>query len=244
MQEKLIFFPEKLPASYKFEFAQNFEELHFKTADNTVLNGVLFKADSSRGVIFYLHGNAGSLASWEQIAKKYTDLHYDLFMLDYRGYGKSEGRINNEKQFYEDVQVVYDSLKKKYNEKDIVIIGYSIGTGAATKLASVNNPRLLILQAPYFSLADMMKHQYQIIPAFILKYKFETNIFLSTCKMPVVIFHGDKDEVIYYGSSLKLKELFKTSDTLITLQGQGHNGMSDNPAYLIELQKKLNRQSD
>ena len=59
--------------------------------------------------------------------------------------------------------------------------------------------------------------------------------------MPVVIFHGDKDEAIYYGSSLKLKELFKTTDTLITLQGQGHNGMSDNPAYLIELQKKLNR---
>ena len=59
--------------------------------------------------------------------------------------------------------------------------------------------------------------------------------------MPVVIFHGDKDEVIYYGSSLKLKKLFKTTDTLITLNGEGHNGMSDNPTYLTELQKKLSR---
>ncbi len=59
--------------------------------------------------------------------------------------------------------------------------------------------------------------------------------------MPVVIFHGNKDEVIYYGSSLKLKELFKTTDTLITLNGEGHNGMSDNSAYLIELQKILSK---
>ncbi|HTE12895.1 MAG TPA: alpha/beta fold hydrolase [Chitinophagaceae bacterium] len=241
VQEKLIFFPEKLAATYKFKFDQGFEELYFKATDNTVLNGVLFKADSSRGLIFYLHGNAGSLASWGQIAKTYTDLHYDLFMLDYRGYGKSEGSISNEKQFYEDVQLAYDSLKNRYNEKDITILGYSIGTGAAAKLAAANHPRLLILQAPYFSLIDMMKYRFRFIPSFILKYKFETNIFLSACKMPVVIFHGDKDEVIYYGSSLKLKKLFKTTDTLITLSGEGHNGMSDNPAYLTELQKKLSQ---
>jgi len=241
VQEKLIFFPEKLAATYKFKFDQGFEELYFKTADNIVLNGVLFKADSSMGLIFYLHGNAGSLASWGQIAKTYTDLHYDLFMLDYRGYGKSEGSIVNEKQFYEDVQLAYNTLKTKYGEKEIIVLGYSIGTGAATKLASINKPRLLILQAPYFSLTDLVKHNFKIVPSFLLKYKFETNIFLSACKMPVVIFHGDKDEVIYYGSSLKLKKLFKTNDTLITLNGEGHNGISDNPTYLTELQQELSR---
>ena len=60
--------------------------------------------------------------------------------------------------------------------------------------------------------------------------------------MPVVIFHGDQDEVIYYGSSIKLKALFKPSDTLITLHGQGHNGMSDNLAYISQLKKVLNKQ--
>ena len=91
IQEKLIFFPEKLDKEYKFGFDQNFEELNFKTEDNVLLNGILFKADTSKGVIFYLHGNAGSLKSWGEIAKTYTDISYDLFMLDYRGYGKSEG---------------------------------------------------------------------------------------------------------------------------------------------------------
>jgi len=239
IQEKLIFYPQKLPADYTFHFDTNFEELHFNTQDNTSLHGILFKAGSSKGLIFYLHGNAGSLQSWGQIAKIYTDMHYDLFMLDYRGYGKSEGTISNEKQFYSDVQFVYSSLKQKYNEEKIIVLGYSIGTGAATKLACTNNPRLLILQAPYFSLTDMMNHTFHIVPPFILKYKFATKTFFTACKMPVVIFHGDKDEVIYFGSSLKLKELFKSTDTLITLEGQGHNGMSDNPQYLSAMQKIL-----
>jgi uncharacterized protein len=242
-QEHLIFFPEKIAKNYRFEFeySEPFEELNFKTADNTLLNGILFTSDSSKGLIFYLHGNGGSLRTWGEIAKTYTDLHYDLLMVDYRGYGKSEGAIGSEKQFYEDLQMLYNKCKISCSEKKIIIVGYSIGTGAAAKLASTNNPGLLILQAPYYNLTDMMKHYYPLIPAFILKYKFKTNEFLKECKMPVVIFHGDADEVIYYGSSLKLKELFKKSDTLITLKGQGHNGMSDNPEFIFELQKILGK---
>jgi uncharacterized protein len=241
IQEKLIFFPEKLVKEYKFGFDQNFEELNLKMEDHVVLNGILFKADSSKGVIFYLHGNAGSLNSWGEIAKTYTDLKYDLFMLDYRGYGKSEGSINSQDQLFNDIQMVYDSLKKRYDENKIIILGYSIGTGPAAKLASANHAKLLILQAPYYSLTDMLKHHYPIIPTFILKYKLSTNKYITACKMPVVIFHGDMDEVIDYNASVRLKKLFKETDTLITLKGQGHNGMSDNPAYLAELQKILQR---
>lgn len=231
LQEKLIFFPEKLSRDHRFEFDQPFHELSFNMEDGTVLNGVLFKADRSRRLIFYLHGNAGSINGWGEVAKFYTDAGYDLFMPDYRGYGKSEGRIGSQHQFYNDIQAVYDSIKASYQEDSIIVLGYSIGTGAASWLASRNNPRLLILQAPYYSLTDMMKHNYPILPTFLLKYKFTTNQFLPPCKMPVVIFHGDADEVIYYGSSVKLSKLFKVQDKLITLKGAGHNGMSDREDY-------------
>ena len=167
-------------------------------------------------------------------------MNYDLFILDYRGYRKSEGNISSEEQLSKDVQLAYDKLKAKYNEKKIIILGYSIGTGPATRLASTNNSKLLILQAPYYNLTDMMKHDYLIIPAFILKYKFETNKYLQECKMPVVVFHGDNDHVIYYESSLRLKELFKKNDTLIILNGQGHRGMNENPEYLAAMRKILN----
>ena len=238
-QEKLIFFPEKLEKDFKFNFDQHFEEIEIKTTDQKFLHGLLFKSDSSRGLIFYLHGNAGSLRSWGELARTYTNLGYDVFMLDYRGYGKSEGTISGEKQLFQDVQLAYDDVKKRYAENKMVVLGYSIGTGPAAKIASTNNPRLLILQAPYYSLTDIMKHSYSLIPTFILKYKFETNEFIKDCKMPVVIFHGNMDEVIYYNSSIKLKELFKKTDTLITLNGQGHNGITDNPEYRADIEKIL-----
>ena len=239
MQEKLIFFPEKLKKEYQFTFNHDFEELNFKMEDNVILNGLLFRADSSKGLIFYLHGNAGALNSWGEIAETYISLNYDVFMLDYRGYGKSEGAINSQNQIYNDIQTVYDELKSKYDESKIIVLGYSIGSGLATMLASTNHPRLLILQAPYFSLTDMLKHNFRIIPTFILKYKFETNKYIKDCKMPIVLFHGDRDEVIYYGSSVKLQKLLKKTDTLITLKRHGHNGMSENPEYLSELERIL-----
>lgn len=240
-QEKLIFFPEKINKEIKFKFFQNFEEINLKTSDNITLSGILFKADTTKGLIFYLHGNAGSLKSWGEVAATYNSLNYDVFMLDYRGFGKSEGEINSQRQIFNDVQLAYDNMKNKYSENNIIVIGYSIGTGLAAKVASSNKPKLLILQAPYYSLTDLMKHTYSILPTFILKYKFETNKFIQNCKMPIIIFHGNQDEVIYYSSSLKLKELFKRNDTLITLEGQSHNGITDNRKYQDEIARILSR---
>jgi pimeloyl-ACP methyl ester carboxylesterase len=240
-QEKILFYPDKLAKNYQFHFNQPFQEINISTSDKKTLSGILFKADSSKGLIFYLHGNAGALNTWGSVAKIYTDLHYDVYMLDYRGYGKSEGSISNEKQFFEDAQTAYDSLKKRYDENKIVMLGYSMGTGIATKIAATNHPKLLILQAPYYSMTDMMKHTFPLIPTFILKYKLQTNEYITKCKMPIVIFHGNADEVIYYGSSLKLKKLLKQTDTLITLNGQGHDGITGNPYYEMNIKRILSQ---
>jgi len=240
LQEKLIFFPEKLDKNFQFTFTQKFDEINIQTKDHKLLHGVLFTTGSAKGLIFYLHGNAGSVNSWGEVAKRYTGLDYDVFILDYRGYGKSESSIRSQEQLFEDIQTAYDEIKKKYREDSIIVLGYSVGTGPASKIASANHPKLLILQAPYYSLVDLMRHTYPIIPTFLLKYKFETNKYIEDCKMPIVIFHGDQDEVISYNSSLKLKKILKDTDRLITLKGQGHNGITDNPEYVSAIEKILN----
>jgi len=239
-QEQLIFFPQKLDQNYTFNFAQSFDEVRIKTEDNKNLHGLLFKSDNSKGLIFYLHGNAGCVRSWGEVAPTYTNLNYDVFLLDYRGYGKSEGFIGAEDQLFSDMQLAYSEMLKYYAEDKITVLGYSIGTGLAAKLASTNQPKLLILQAPYFNLADLMKHNYPIVPRFLLKYKLETNVYVKACEMPIVIFHGNQDKVIYYNSSVKLKDEIKSADIFITLKGQGHNGMTDNPDYRVEIEKILN----
>ncbi len=244
-QDDILFVPTKLAADYAFTFPGTFTERKIKT-NGATLSGLLFKssltgtpADSSKGVIFYLHGNGGALNTWGSVASVYTGLGYDVFMLDYRGYGKSDGKITAEQQLFDDVQIGYDSLRALYPENKIVILGYSIGTCPATMLAALNKPRMLILQAPYFSMVDMMKHTYAFLPTFMLHYPLKTDEYIKTVKAPVVIFHGDADEVIYYGSSVKLHADCKPTDQLITLKGQGHNRFTQNPDYLAALKKIL-----
>jgi alpha-beta hydrolase superfamily lysophospholipase len=240
MQEKLLFFPHKVSIHHQFVFENDFEEYFIKVDKKIALNGLLFKADSSKGLVFYLHGNAGALDSWGHIASLYLKNNYDFFIFDYRGFGKSQGRIKSEKQLFSDVQLVYNRLKQNYEEKGIVIIGYSIGSGIAAQLASTNEPKLLILKAPYYNMLDLARHYIRILPNFFLRYKFRTNEFIKEVKCPIIIFHGNKDEVIYYESSLKLKENFKKGDRLNTLDGQAHNGINDNRIYQKELKKILN----
>ncbi|HEX9980198.1 MAG TPA: alpha/beta fold hydrolase [Flavobacterium sp.] len=116
-QESLIFLPEKLPADFKFQHRGNFTELDIPVDDDSHINGLLFKTANPRGLIFYLHGNAGSLKNWGNVAETYNLMGYDVFIMDYRGFGKSGGNIGSEQQFFSDVQIAYNHMKAQYQER-------------------------------------------------------------------------------------------------------------------------------
>lgn len=238
-QVKFFFPGAKLAENYVYHFPGKFEEVSFAVKDGTILKAGWFKTDSSRGVILYLHGNTGALNNWGEIAGVYTGRHYDLFMLDYRGYGKSGGFIKNEDQLYSDVQDAYNYLKLTYPEKNIIVLGYSIGTGPAAYLAANNHPKALILQAPYYSLPDAIHHLRASFDTTKIAFHFNIYQFLKKTTVPVFIFHGDNDKMFYYGSSEKLKVFFKPGDELITLKGAGHLDMDKNPEYLDSLKRIL-----
>jgi pimeloyl-ACP methyl ester carboxylesterase len=238
-QVKFFFPGAALADNYVFNFFAKFSEIYLKGADSTQLHALLFKADSSKGVILYLKGNTGSVAQWGGAANVYTNLHYDLLMPDYRGYGKSHGTIKNEAQLYSDMQQAYNYLKRSYAENKIIVLGYSIGTGPAAYLAANNHPRLLILQAPYYSLPDAMYHLRPGFDTVNIAFHFNTWQYLKQTTAPIVIFHGDQDKMFYYGSSLKLQANFKPGDKLITLKGAGHPYMDRNVEYLDSLKSVL-----
>jgi pimeloyl-ACP methyl ester carboxylesterase len=260
--EQMVFRPSRLAKGFVFSFPGSFEVKNSKTRDGILLSGLLFKSDTARtkpgittagpdsampgygktkGLIFYLHGNTGNINECGKLAPVFTGLGYDFFVWDYRGYGKSGGKITSEQQFYSDAQDAYDNLKISYPENSIIIVGYSIGTGGAAMLAATNHPQKLILQAPYYSLADLTKNLYPSAPTEDLRYKFNVFEYLKKVKSPVFILHGDEDEVVYYGSSLKLKKYLKpATDSLITLKGQGHGGYDqDNADYMAALKSIL-----
>jgi uncharacterized protein len=236
-QEKLLFFPEKIEKDFQFSFNQKFEEKYTKSKDGIILHGILFKAESSRGLIFYLHGNGGAINSWGEVAKFYNDLGYDAFILDYRGYGKSDGEIKSQVDLFDDIECAYNDLKKEYSEDKIIVLGYSLGTGLAAHLCQTHRPKILILQAPYLSMVNMMEIKYSFIPSFILKYRLETSKYLQNCKSPIVLFHGIDDKLIPKACSETLQK--ETNANMILIENQGHNDMTHHPLYQEKLKQLL-----
>lgn len=230
LEEQL--FPGKKLQDSTFSFQGKFEEQFITTADHVKLNGILFKADKSKGLIFYLHGSNGAVDTWGKIANIYTDNGYDLFMLDYRGYGKSEGKVTNEELLYRDLQTVYDKLTQQYPEDHIIIIGQSMGTALASTIASHNSPKMLILQAPYYSFQDWTQHVAPELDTSGIPFYFDNAAALQKVKCRTIIFHGDQDNAVYFDSSIKLSNFFKKQDKLIRLAKEGHNDFSKNKDYL------------
>jgi pimeloyl-ACP methyl ester carboxylesterase len=238
-QEGFIFHPTKLSMNSKLEFSIPFEEVTIPVK-GAKLNAVYFKIPNPKGVIFFVHGNAGNLLDQEVPAKFYTALGFDFFTFDFRGYGKSSGEITSEEQFYDDVQSSYNFIKGNYSEKDIYVIGYSVGTASAAMITQRNNPGKLVLIAPYFSLVDMTIRDYKIVPTFLLEYKFETHRFLEKIKKPVLLIHGKIDEVLPFESSVMLSKLLDKDDEFFPIKNQGHNDFEGNVLFSNKIREFLN----
>lgn len=228
-QEQFIFHPEPLANDYQFSFKKPYSEKIFTTDDGQQLHGVLFKAAMTKGLIFFLHGNTGNVAYYQSVGEYFVDCGYDIFMLDYRGYGKSTGELTNESEMFKDVQLAFDKVTSGYEKT--VVVGYSIGTGPATWIAANNKVDGLILQAPYYSLIDMKDQMFSFVPDAFLKYKFETNKHLQKVKAPVLICHGTDDKVINYSASERLSKHLKEGDVFVKMDGKGHGNITGQPEF-------------
>ncbi len=212
-------------------FINEFEELNFQTDDGHILNALLFKTKNPKGIIYYHHGNAGNLESWGVRSTDFTNIGYNVLMYDYRGYGKSSGKIKNEKMLYKDALMIYSKLLENYKERDLILYGMSLGTGIATKLAHEKNPKMLILETPYFNFYDVSKFHYPYLPnSILLHYQFKTNKFLPEIKVPIYLFHGTEDETIPYDSSIRLTEL-SSNVKLFTIKDGSHNNLNTFDEY-------------
>jgi fermentation-respiration switch protein FrsA (DUF1100 family) len=242
MQERLIFFPEKLPQDYKFRLSGDDRELFIRTSDNESINGILFKNTGQTGVILYFHGNAGSLAGWQDIWEDIRPTGFDLLIIDYRGYGKSTGKIS-ENGLYLDAEASYNELLSAgYKENQIIIYGRSIGTGVAMECAVRKKPRALILESPFTSLVDLASQIYPFFfPSLILKYHFDNQAKASLLSVPVLILHGDADEIIDHSHSLKLYNQLKHDKEICIIRHGGHNDLNTFPEYRDTLKKFFGR---
>jgi fermentation-respiration switch protein FrsA (DUF1100 family) len=225
---------------YVYDFDYPFEEKFYKTPHKGNIHTLKFKAKDAKGLVFYLHGNAGSLRDWGWIYADFVKKDYDVFVIDYRSYGKSTGPIN-EANIHSDVAFIYKEVKKEYAENTIVVYGRSIGTGMAAKLAASYTPKAIVLESPYYSIKDVAKKMAPIFPLeILLKYKFNSYAYLSDATSPIYIIHGTNDKVIPFLSGEKLYQLHEDKITFYKVEGGQHNDLSNHPEFEALLDEVLN----
>ncbi len=237
-QELVVVHPVKLSPGHAFQFRFPFHERMLRTPDGAELNVLWFKAPHSRGVVVYYHGNADNLVRWGQISNDIVTKGYDFVVWDYRSFGKSTGKVS-EAILLQDAQLVYNFAKEHYPETRITVFGRSLGTGPASYIAAHNHPQRLILETPYYNFEDLATHYVPFLPHLVLRYHFNTNLWLAQVRCPVHIFHGTADGVVPYHSGQKLEKLLKPGDTFTTIPEGTHHNLGEYFAYQQQLKQIL-----
>ena len=242
LQDYMLFKPEKLPNDFQFDYEnQDTKEYNLETRDGAVINGLrFFPKGESKGVVLYLKGNSKSIKGWGKFAVDFTRHGYNVLMVDYRGFGKSTGK-RSQKAIKRDLQLVYNKLKDITTEDRIILYGRSLGSGFATKLASMNNPKMLVLDAPYYSLTKVTARYAPFMPlSLLLKYPLPTYKWLKYVQCPIHIIHGTHDNLIPYKSSIKLSQINPKLTKLHTVIQGGHKNLNNFESYHKMLDDILN----
>jgi uncharacterized protein len=226
LQDLFIFKPEKLHPDFQFQYDIPFRELNFDVGEGVRINGLHFYREHPKGLILYFHGNSRSIKGWAKYAKDFYRYDYDVVLVDYRGFGKSTGK-RSETEMLDDMQFVYSSLANQYPENHLIVYGRSLGSGFAAKLACDNQPRYLILDAPYYNFRQLIERFLPILPVrFVLRYHLRTDKWIQMVKCPVYIIHGTKDWLIPIRHSEQLQRFNPRKIILIRIHGGGHNNLS------------------
>ncbi|WP_428421513.1 alpha/beta hydrolase [Methylibium sp.] len=236
-QERLLFQPVVLDPARPLSTEP---DVHERVVDvpGARLSVLELRLPDPKGVVFFLHGNGGNLESWFVNTAFYRQANYDLVMPDYRGYGKSTGRIDGESQLQADMQAVWEQVAPRYQGRRVVFYGRSLGTGLAAGLAAKVQPDLTILVSPYLSMVALARQHYPWVPAPVLRYPLRTDEQLPRIRTPVLLLHGDRDELIPLAHSQALLPLAPRA-RLVVVPGAGHADLQASDSYRQALRTAL-----
>jgi len=233
-QERLLFEPETLPADQALSADPDVHEL-FVDVPGARLSAAHLKLPAARGVMFFLHGNSGNLKKWFVDLDAFRALNFDVVMFDYRGFGKSTGRIESEAQLHADVRAVWAQVAPQYAGKRVVVAGQSLGTGLAAWLSAElcsagQAPDLTMMVSPYSSMRAVADEQYPWVPSAVLRYPLATLDHICRLTGRLMLIHGDKDELIPFHHSQALCKVMPQAQ-LLCVEGAGHSDVHQFPSF-------------
>ena len=225
-QSHYIYYPEPVLLADPGSIGLYFESVSFETMDRVKLCGWFVPSESARGVILFCHGNAGNISHRLESIQIFHRLGLDVFIFDYRGYGRSEGKPT-EHGTYKDAEAAWRYLveERQVHPKEIVVFGRSLGGAVASWLAQSHTPGALILESTFTSLPDMAATLYPYIPVkLLLRFKYNTAEYLGGLSCPVLIVHSRDDEIMRFSHGRRLFEIAKEPKKLLEITGTHNAG--------------------
>lgn len=218
-----MFFPsseiEVIPKNVNLSFV----DVYIKTKDNIQLNGWFIPSQNSKYTIIFFHGNAGNISHRIEKIELLYKFGLNVFIIDYRGYGKSGGKPSEE-GLYVDAEAAYDYLIKNFeiNPENIILYGESLGCAVGVYLASERKVKAMILEGGFSSVRDVARRYYPFIPSFMIFDRFDSLSKIKKIDVPKLFIHSKNDEIIPFKFAVKLYDAALEPKEFTELTG-GHN---------------------
>ena len=212
----------------------DYQDVSIETTDGVTLHGWFITGRSSQVLLFF-HGNAGNISHRLDSIRLFQDLGLSVLIIDYRGYGQSEGRTT-ERGIYRDADAAWRYLIEDRGivASDIVIFGRSLGASVASRLAAQQQPLALIVESSFTSVPDIAQHLYPWLPArWLSRLSHATRNYVRDVRCPVLVVHSRDDEIIPFHHGEAIFASANEPRTLLAIRGTHNDAfLRDERAYI------------
>jgi len=227
IENRMIFHPSASIDHTPSEVGLEFEDIFFTARDGVRLNGWFVPHREARSTLIWFHGNAGNIGHRvENIKWLHDRLPMNIFIFDYRGYGRSQG-LPSEEGTYLDGAAALELMRKKLGAdgaKKMILFGRSLGAAVATEMATRFESQGLILESPFVSIAAMARVLFPFLPIGpLLRTQYDVRATIKKIKVPLLVLHGDRDEIIPFEQGKLVFEAAPEPKRFFAIAGANHN---------------------
>ena len=207
-QRNLLYLPNENNYSGD-KISVDIQKVKIPTSDNIELLGWYHEKNlKDHKTLVYFHGNAGSLENRIHKLNHFKNMNINFLIIAWRGFSGNNGKPTEEGLYIDGKSAIDWLIKKGVDEKNLILYGESLGTGVATHLAQNKNYAGVILETPFTSMIDTAKKFYPYIPvSLLLKDKFENYKKINNINSPILVMHGEVDQIVPFFMGKKIYEL-------------------------------------
>lgn len=231
-QRHLIYFPTRDWIATPRAVGMHYEDVWLTTEDDVRVHGWFVATPGARATVLHLHGNAGNISHRVERIKWFGELGFSVFLIDYRGYGRSEGRPSEEGT-YRDARAAWRYLTERRGLRpdQVVVHGESLGSAIAIWLAAEHTPGALMVESGFTSLTALGAELYPWLPVrWLLHHRYPSAANLPRVRAPVLVIHSRGDEIIPFHHGRALYAAAREPKQLLELTGTHNEGFYLNRA--------------